>query len=142
MKAILIISILFSTLYSFSQPKFESATEQSWSGGICCSGGTKYRITISGSKDVIENIKINSVGLHGREYTAPQITKSIQPADSLSYLLIEFNYSYSHGMNEKIIDQLIEKPIKVEDGIFYTLHRVEAKLVIGEITELVPMAYP
>lgn len=125
-----------------AQPKIVNATQEAWAGGTCCFAGTKYRITIAGSKDAIEHIQLDSIVYHGRVFKAPQVTKIIQAADSSSYLFSEFNLIYSRTINEKFVDQLIEKPVKMEEGIFYTLHGVHTKLIMGQFNELGIIHYP
>jgi hypothetical protein len=142
MKPYLLITLLLVSIQGFTQPKVIHSSQRSWAGGVCCSGGTTYRITLAGSKDVIENIEIKIVGLQGRNYELPQVTRNIQHKDSLSYMILEFGFTYTHYTRDYILDEIIEKPKKVEEGIFYTLHGANAKLVIGEIKELDMIAYP
>lgn len=142
MKPILFFIFLISFFIGHSQPKIESATQQSWSSGACCSVGSNYRVIISGSYDVINNIEIEAVIYDGREFGNVSVVKSIQPKDSTSYMFLEFSYSYTMRGIEYPIDNIIVNPKKLVDGIYYKLHHVNARLQFSEMRELPPIPYP
>jgi hypothetical protein len=141
MKPILLLALVFISIKGFSQLKIESTTSQSWVSGTCCSGGTNYRVVISGSENEIRDFNVTAVCFKGTMYSW-QIIKSIQASDSLSYLFLTFNYRYSQSNKEFQIDQLIAKPAIFVEGIFYTLNGREGKLTIGEVKELPLIGHP
>jgi hypothetical protein len=94
--------------------KILSATEQSWSGGQCCSHGINYVITVE-STDTVKVLKFDTVWIGSNSYTkgnAQNLSSSHYIWNGKMYYTITASQSWS-GRDGLMIDDVEEvEPVK------------------------------
>jgi hypothetical protein len=148
-----ILSILFYivgvTLMSAQNIKILSATEQSWSGGQCCSHGVDYVITIE-STDTVKVLKFDTVWIGDYAYTkgkSQNLRMTHFKWNGKIYYSIVASQSWS-GREENVIEKLemkkIQTPPKYKGKGCIVASSVNSKhyLEVNAFQLLAPIPYP
>ena len=140
MKPFVFLSLILFYFQSFSQKV--SGTSQDWAGGVCCSSGTNYSITIIFPEEIdAKCVDIDSLHLNGALFCGNSWRAFITD----SSITLSFGKSY-HRYDNYIDPELINNPLKnysiTDNNIYYRYKRKEYVLAIENMVELPYLAYP
>lgn len=154
MKTVFSILLLFFACSSFKSQTFviNSATSQDWAGGVCCSSGTNYQISLS-TENTDKKIRFDSLWIGQKAFALNEkdgySVVCNRNAEKTSYT-IHAGISYNrHGDydSDKIIE-VEKKPIEKAPSysgvalIIYHVNKERKVLEIASIKELPYLAYP
>lgn len=136
------ILMLLAMIGSSSFAQKVSGTSQSWAGGICCSSGTNYTITIVFPDEIdAKCVDIDSLHLEGNVFCGDSWRAQLTD----STITLSFSKSY-HRYDNYIDPELITNPAKKrvisDESIYYRHKRKSYTLAITNMLELPYLAYP
>ncbi|HYG53452.1 MAG TPA: hypothetical protein VD905_21335 [Flavobacteriales bacterium] len=142
LKFLHVASALFVSIIGFSQPDIK-ATKQDWTGGICCSGGTNYTVTITWGKNMLDQADITSVCLDGMIFQKEHLYISMNNTDSTTTIMIQMATRTDRNYRDfELLSKKKNKNACTETQIAYINGEYEGTIFIPGLTELFPIAYP
>lgn len=140
MKRLFILSFLFITgLYTHAQIKVHSHTH-SWAGGVCCSGGSDYTLTIKIPKGEWQQFDSLLVCSETGKYSYG--VKQLNPTMVNDTLVVTVKYSYYYNRTAKDYDLFeTRKPISCNGYLSLQKGYVRKELSITSESESMT-AYP
>lgn len=127
-----------------------NATEQSWSGGVCCRMGTNYSITLE-SPDTVHLPVIDTIWINDTWHAANGVENfSVQKSKAKGKTTYQLFVGESHDTNNTpdILKMKTDKPkihppaYKGKACIIYTLNGRKKLLDIKSFTKLRSLQYP
>jgi hypothetical protein len=141
MKSFFLLSFILLSSFSLSQPISVKATRQHWAGGVCCTTGSNYTVSIFGSLDSLNKSEIKYVMIDGNEFIVNQVPNK---KNELRVFHFNFGISYDHRNEEIHLEKIKEVDhTKVKENYLVIIYnKQEMKIPITNIEELFYLAYP
>ena len=151
MKKFILISIFSITLLNIKAQNIKvlEATQQSWAGGVCCSGGTNYSINLE-STDTLNFIKVDTIWMGGEYYV-----EKAEPGFTLFKVIFnkktKYQLSYGKSWNKyphqeddiPVLKPNEESPkYKGQAFVIYHYKKQREAIEIEGFAILQPIAYP
>lgn len=136
MKKIILFLALSIYSNSFTQEIKVSGTQQFWAGGICCSSGVNYNLTLTftSNKDDIK-LEVDSIILDKTLFTSKDLKiQKINKGWNISFSIFN-DQSKTNIISER-------KMIELPDEIIFRIQRKRQVLKIEKMIELPYLAYP